>query len=121
MQAVFKAKEVKMSSGCPPHKSVRLGLAVFISALPCYGQGVRGLISGLVTDSTGGVIPATVVRSTNVATNAVVQAETSAQGIYTRDFLTPGQYTITSSGSSDTKASATLTSRSRTFSRFQRM
>ena len=70
-----------MSLRYPPHKSVRLGLAVLISALACYGQGVRGLITGLVTDSTGGVIPATVVRATNVATNSVVQGETNSQGI----------------------------------------
>lgn len=75
--------------------ALRCGAVVFVLALSCYGQGDRGLITGLVTDPTGAVIPATVVRATNVATNVATQAETNAQGNYSLDFLTPGQYTVT--------------------------
>ncbi len=76
-------------------RAVLCGFAALLLAWPCRGQGDRGLITGLVTDPSGAVIPGTAVRAVNVATNVAARAETNAQGNYTLDFLLPGQYTVT--------------------------
>jgi len=71
------------------------GLAILATVLVCYGQGTQALITGVVRDPSGAVVPGTVVRATNTATNVFVQTVTNASGIYTLDFMLPGQYTIT--------------------------
>jgi len=66
-----------------------------IAALPaCFAQGDRGLITGVVRDTSGAVLPAATVRAVHAATNTTTTAETNAQGIYTIGLLQPGLYRV---------------------------
>jgi hypothetical protein len=53
-----------------------------------------GQITGMVTDSSGGVLPGVTVDATNTATGAVRTAVTGADGLYTLPLLQPGVYTV---------------------------
>ncbi|MGH9758316.1 MAG: carboxypeptidase-like regulatory domain-containing protein, partial [Candidatus Acidiferrales bacterium] len=51
-------------------------------------------LSGVVTDSSGGVIPGAKITLTDVATNIPTETVTNAQGIYVLTGLRPATYTI---------------------------
>ena len=76
---------------CP---TLRVCAVCFASALTCYGQMDRGLITGIVTDSSGGVVPGVTVRATNLATNVAILGESDAKGNYTLNLLPPGEYKV---------------------------
>jgi hypothetical protein len=57
-------------------------------------QGLTGQISGVVTDSGGGVLPGATVTVTNQGTNLVRVTVTSATGAYVFPDLLAGTYTI---------------------------
>jgi hypothetical protein len=80
-------------------KSALLRAAVVFAAalwaMPASAQELRGSIEGTVHDSSGGVLPGVTVLAKNLATNAVVQAVTEANGIYRFPALQPGKYEIT--------------------------
>jgi hypothetical protein len=63
-------------------------------AFPSYGQTPSGEIGGLVTDSSGSVLPGVRITLTNVATNAVRLAETNGSGVYLFPAVPPGTYTL---------------------------
>jgi hypothetical protein len=67
-------------------------LVLFISPAPA--QDLRGRVQGVVTDSTGAVIPGAKVALRNVNTNVSVEAETGAAGRYLFDFVLPGSYEL---------------------------
>ncbi|MBK9171133.1 MAG: TonB-dependent receptor [Bryobacterales bacterium] len=54
----------------------------------------QGIITGLVTDSTGAIVPGVDVRITNKATGFVHTAQTNAEGLYRVPYLTPGMYEV---------------------------
>ncbi len=54
-----------------------------------------GAISGIVTDTTGAVIPGATVTATAQGTNATTTSSTSSDGSFTISPLTPGLYTLT--------------------------
>ncbi len=54
----------------------------------------RGALSGLVTDTTGAVVPAASLTLTNVATGVVLQGKSSAAGLYSFISLVPGVYRL---------------------------
>ena len=54
----------------------------------------RGALSGLVTDSTGAVVPAASVTLTNVATGVALKGKTSGAGLYSFVSLVPGSYRL---------------------------
>ena len=64
------------------------------TAWTCFGQGARGLVTGVVTDSSGAVIPDASLRATNRASNVTTPGKTNSEGNYAIDFLPPGDYTI---------------------------
>ena len=69
--------------GC--NMSLRLFLGVFLvasMAFPAFAQTPSGEISGVVTDSSGSVLPGVRVTLTNVATNAVRLTQTNESGVY---------------------------------------
>ena len=71
-------------------------LASFCASVPrCLAQSARGLVTGVVTDSSGAVIPGASIRAINRANNVSTQSVTNAEGSYALDFLPPGDYTIT--------------------------
>ena len=57
-------------------------------------QNTYGTVVGIVTDETGAVIPGASVQATNVGTNLVYIAETSASGDYRILNLLPGTYDV---------------------------
>jgi hypothetical protein len=76
-----------------------LSALLALSILPvigsrCLAQGSSATVTGVVTDSSGAVIPRTHVVITNVGTNISHEAETGSAGEYTIPLLTPGEYRI---------------------------
>lgn len=69
-----------------------LALLVFTSM--CFGQRDRGTLTGIVTDSTGAVVPNTQLTITNTATNSVFKATTTETGTYNVPNLPIGAYKI---------------------------
>ena len=67
----------------------------------CSPAGVHaqasGQINGIVTDTSGGVLPGVTVEATNTATGAVRSAVTGADGLYTLPLLQPGVYNVKAS------------------------
>ena len=59
-----------------------------------YGQSTMGTITGLVTDSSGAVIPNAVVVATNTATGGKAQTLTSSSGNYVIPGLQVGSYDV---------------------------
>lgn len=54
-----------------------------------------GLIAGVVTDASGGVVPGAEVTLTNLATSSTQHQTTSSSGTYRFSFVPPASYTIT--------------------------
>ncbi len=73
------------------------GLSVFFAAscLFLHAQDPRGTLLGIVSDSTGAVIPAVDIRATNAETGVTATAQTNASGRYTLPYLLSGTYTVT--------------------------
>lgn len=65
-----------------------------ITCVVALAQDPRGTLRGRVTDSTGAVIPGTLVRATNAATGTSASARTNESGNYNLPFLIPGTYTV---------------------------
>ncbi len=57
-------------------------------------QGLFGTISGVVSDSSGAVVPGATVRITNVNTNVAVTLTTNSAGVYVATSLNPGVYNV---------------------------
>lgn len=84
------------------HARVRLGTALAIFLLvalmgaAAYGQGVAtSSVSGVVVDSSGGVMPGADVQIKNVATGETFSAVSLGNGSFSVPSLQPGTYTIT--------------------------
>jgi len=63
-------------------------------ATAVFGQTSQGYIVGLVSDSTGAVIPAVTVRATNTETGFVYRSSTNNEGLYRIVSVIPGAYDI---------------------------
>ena len=57
-------------------------------------QAVTGTILGVITDSTGAVMPGTTVTLTNTGTGLVRAVTTDANGEFTAPSLPTGKYTV---------------------------
>jgi hypothetical protein len=79
-------------------KSIWLAAALVFFASVADAQFGSG-IQGIVTDSTGSVVPGASVTLVNPATNATVQTETNDVGLFRFSNLAPGNYRITVSKS----------------------
>jgi outer membrane receptor protein involved in Fe transport len=64
--------------------------AIFV----CAQVSVGGSITGLVTDSSGGVVPKVAVRAVNTATLVVTEATANQDGLYVINVI-PGNYAVT--------------------------
>ena len=67
-------------------------LATFSVSSPA--QDLRGRVQGIVSDTSGAVIPAASVTLRNVSTNVAVERQTNEGGRYLFDFVLPGSYEI---------------------------
>ena len=57
-------------------------------------QDFRGVITGRISDASGGRLPGATVTATNVATNVDTTVTTAADGDYTIPYLNPGKYRV---------------------------
>src|ERR1700682_2939941 len=64
-----------------------------LATLPCFGQ-TFGEITGVVTDSGGGLVVGAAVTVTNPETNLTRTATTNGSGNYTFPSLLPGIYSV---------------------------
>jgi hypothetical protein len=62
---------------------------------PLAAQEFRGSITGQVSDSSGALIPGASITAVEHSTNQTYAAKTNAAGVYSMDFLQPGEYTVT--------------------------
>lgn len=71
-------------------------IAIAILCLAAYApcQETRAKLTGLITDSTGAVVPNAPVEVVNINTGATVVVKSNAQGSYTAPFLQPGTYKV---------------------------
>jgi hypothetical protein len=67
---------------------------LILTAAICLGQSITGSISGLVTDSSGAVIPGAQVTVVNLGTNVRSNATTDTSGNYTVPLLPRGDYRV---------------------------
>lgn len=73
--------------------------ASLLLSIPVIGQSVSGDLAGVVTDTTGAVIPNVKVVATNLATQVQTATTTNAGGQYHISNLLPGHYTLEIAGS----------------------
>jgi len=70
-------------------------LSMLVLSTPdILAQGLFGTISGVITDSSGAVVPDATVKVTNVNTNIVVTLNTNSAGAYVATSLNPGVYDV---------------------------
>jgi hypothetical protein len=78
--------------------SVRVVLAILsVWSASASAQGVYGIISGTVRDSSGAVLPAATVTVTNVDTSVTKALTTNDAGVYSATNLIPGVYKVEAS------------------------
>src|SRR5437870_5039811 len=76
--------------------AMHLRTLMVLAMVPCvmFGQAGTGAISGSATDSTGAVVPGTIVAATNEETGFRRETTVGAAGEYSIVGLQPGTYTI---------------------------
>src|SRR5438445_12615260 len=83
---------------------IRLLPLILLGAFACAGnlfaQPGTGGITGVVSDTTGAVVPNATVTLTNKGTNQTQTSTTNGEGVYSFVLLQPGTYSVkTTSGS----------------------
>lgn len=73
-------------------------LLVIFAAHAMAQSSTTGLVTGVVTDSSGRVVPGAQVTLTNAATSATQEQTTSSSGTYRFAFVPPASYTVTVHG-----------------------
>jgi len=68
--------------------------ALLAAIAPIYGQIDRGTIEGLVTDTTGAVVPDAKIQIIQTATNSTLDLATNGEGLYTAPNLPSGVYRV---------------------------
>src|SRR5262249_25451008 len=76
------------------HGLLATAAVFFLLAPPARAQVDRATLSGVVTDTGGGVVPGATVLVTNLATNLASQQTTTEPGSYQVVNLIPGRYRI---------------------------
>jgi hypothetical protein len=71
-------------------------LAAFVlTAFACQAQEFRATLTGEVSDSTGALVPGATVTATNIDSGTVYKGKTTGRGVYSINYVLPGDYTIT--------------------------
>jgi len=71
-----------------------LAVAILLSSW-CFAQEFRSTLTGKVTDPSGATVPNAQVIATKTDTNTHFETKSSADGLYTIPFLSPGAYELT--------------------------
>jgi hypothetical protein len=76
---------------------MRLGVLTVFAVVSCvmFGQGGTGTISGSATDTTGAIVPGTVVTAVNELNGFTRSTTVGNAGEFTLTGMQPGTYTIT--------------------------
>jgi hypothetical protein len=76
---------------------VLVAVSVFVLLIPICtpAQSVNAEISGVINDSTGGIIPKATVTALNEGTGITRSTESNSSGSYSLSLLQPGNYSIT--------------------------
>src|SRR5882757_11577291 len=82
---------------------------VSLSPVASAQTSISGDITGVVTDSTGAVIPNATVTVTSVQRGQVKTATSNASGQYRVSLLSPGDYQVVVSAASFNKATVKVT------------
>src|ERR1700761_7035330 len=91
---MFQIHTLRLTSRCTRAFASTV-LLLISAALTCAGQTAgTGTITGIVTDTSGAVIPNATVEITNTDTGAVRTLQTNSDGSYTATFLQPGHYEV---------------------------
>ena len=69
-------------------------LVLLLLAVPTFGQGERGAITGLVADSSGAAVPNVDVVAIDILTGVASKAVTTEVGLYRIPYLSPGTYRV---------------------------
>lgn len=77
-----------------PRIGLLCAVMMVLIALPLAAQDFRGTIKGVVTDSSGAVLPGVTVTVTNVETNVFTTAVTDSGGAFNVPFLNSGTYSV---------------------------
>ncbi|WP_031497830.1 carboxypeptidase regulatory-like domain-containing protein [Bryobacter aggregatus] len=75
-------------------QSIRLFLWILAICCLLSGQDYRGRITGLVTDSTRGIIAGATVELKNINTGVLTTRQTNDVGAYIFDYVEPGNYQL---------------------------
>lgn len=75
--------------------SFLLGMTFSLCPGMLFGQLDQGAITGVVTDTTGAVVPHAHIQLTNTDTNFVLQTQTDGSGVYTFQPIKVGHYSVT--------------------------
>ena len=67
---------------------------LLLCSISIFAQTERGTIVGVVTDSTGAVVPGATVTITNLGNKAVQTLTTNNEGVYEAPFLPPATYEV---------------------------
>src|SRR3954453_8133044 len=70
------------------------GCALLVSASLLLGQSFTGSISGLVTDSSGAVVPEAAITVTDLGKNTSFRTQSNSSGFYLVGQLSPGSYRV---------------------------
>src|SRR5687767_15283074 len=70
-------------------------LAIFAPFTPAFAQGTAASLSGVVTDTAGGVVPGATVVVKNLGTNVTAETVTNAAGAFSIPSIDPGTYSVT--------------------------
>src|SRR5438093_11459565 len=73
---------------------LRVLIALVLFAMAMFGQGGTGAISGSATDSSGAVVPGTLVAAINEETGFKRETTVGSAGEYSIVGLQPGTYTV---------------------------
>src|SRR5688572_7240830 len=71
-----------------------VALAAVLAAPSAYAQAVYGSIAGTITDSTGAAMPGVSVTVTSVERQTTDTVTTNPAGLYVKERLLPGTYTV---------------------------
>ncbi|HMS38644.1 MAG TPA: carboxypeptidase-like regulatory domain-containing protein [Pyrinomonadaceae bacterium] len=70
--------------------------AIFLAfGISVFAQGTTSRVTGIVTDSSGAVVPDAKITLINQGTNSSLTTQTSNGGVYVFDLVQPGTYTVT--------------------------
>src|SRR4051794_27450266 len=78
-------------------RSFRLACGLVLALAPVLAQETRASLSGIVTDTSGSVVPGAAMALTNLDTGVALSTVSNDAGLYRFLFLNPGRYKLSAS------------------------